>query len=46
MKNSYYVLKNGLSNIHRYSYGARQVETGTDPEITVSQPSQPTGKKD
>jgi hypothetical protein len=31
--NSYFVLKNGLSNIHRYAFGARLCETGSDPEI-------------
>jgi hypothetical protein len=29
--NSFYVLKNGLTNIHRISYGSRKVETGFDP---------------
>lgn len=43
--NSFHVLKNGLANIHRISYGARKVETGYDPEISV-QPQQPVaGKK-
>jgi hypothetical protein len=29
--NSFHVLKNGLTNIHRISYGSRKVETGFDP---------------
>lgn len=39
------MLKNGLANIHRISYGGRKVETGYDPEISV-QPQQPVGKKE
>ena len=45
--NSYFILKNGLSNIHRYAYAARGCETGFDPEIkAVSIAPAPTGKKD
>lgn len=45
--NSFHVLKNGLANIHRLSYGARKVETGYDPEIGVVQVQQAQqGKKD
>lgn len=45
--NSYFILKNGLANIQRYSIGARLCETGYDPEIkaVVAAPA-PTGKKD
>ena len=44
--NSYFVLKNGLSNIHRYAFGARLCETGTDPEIkTIVVALAPTDKK-
>ncbi len=40
------MLKNGLANIHRISYGSRKVETGYYPEINV-QPQQPVpGKKE
>ena len=46
-RNSFFVIKNCLTNLHRYSYGSRNVETGTDPEISPPQPPQPaTGKKD
>jgi hypothetical protein len=45
--NSYYVLKNGVTNIHRYAYGVRLCETGFDPEIKpVSVALAPTDKKD
>ncbi len=45
--NSYFTLKNGLTNIHRYSIGARLCETGFDPEIKpVAPAAAPTGKKD
>lgn len=45
--NSYFILKNGLSNIHRYTIGARICETGYDPEIKVVNIAQPPpGKKD
>jgi hypothetical protein len=44
--NSFHVLKNGLTNIHRISYGSRKVETGYDPEIGAPQPPPVTGKKD
>jgi hypothetical protein len=45
--NSYFILKNGLANVHRYTIGARFCETGYDPEIkTVSIVQAPTGKKD
>lgn len=45
--NSYFTLKNGLTNIYRYSIGARLCETGFDPEIKAVIPAAaPTGKKD
>lgn len=46
--NSYYILKNGLSNMHRYAIGARICETGYDPEIKTVNISAPPagGKKD
>lgn len=45
--NSYFILKNGLSNVHRYAIGARACETGYDPEIKIVNIAQPpTGKKD
>ena len=34
--NSFYIIKNGLTNFNRYSYGARRVEQGYDPEIQIS----------
>ena len=40
-------MKNGITIIHRYSYGGRKAETGNDPEIAPVQPAaQQTGKKD
>lgn len=45
--NSYFILKNGLSNVHRYTIGARACETGYDPEIKiVNVAPPPAGKKD
>ena len=44
--NSFHVLKNGLINIHRISYGCRKVETGYDPQIVLAQLPAVTGKKD
>jgi len=44
--NSFHVMKNGLTNLHRISYGSRKVESGYDAEIGVV-PVQPVaGKKD
>jgi len=46
--NSYFILKNGLNNIHRYAFGARLCETGVDPEIKAPSLAPPVnaGKKD
>ena len=45
--NSYYTLKNGLTNLHRYAIGDRLCETGFDPEIkAVAAQAPPAGKKD
>jgi hypothetical protein len=44
--NSFHTLKNGLTNMHRLSYGSRKVETGYDPEIGVPAQQPPPGKKD
>lgn len=45
--NSYFILKNGLSNVHRYTIGARACETGYDPEIKAIVIAPPAaGKKD
>ena len=41
------MLKNAITIIHRYSYGARKAENGNDAEIAPVQPAaQQTGKKD
>lgn len=45
--NAFYVLKNGLTNLHRISYGVRKVQTGYDAEIGNAPTVQPVaGKKD
>lgn len=45
--NCFYIIKNALTNFNRYSYGARRVETGYDPEIQVIvDSSNQAGKKD
>ena len=45
--NSYFILKNGLSNVHRYAIGARACETGYDPEIKAVSVAPPAaGKKE
>jgi len=44
--NSYFILKNGLTNIHRYSIGLRSCETGVDSEIKAVAAPPPVKKDD
>jgi len=46
--NCFHIIKNGITNFNRYSYGARRVESGYDSEIQLSTETntQTTGKKD
>ena len=44
--NSYFILKNGLTNMHRYSIGDRLCENGVDPEVKAVAAPAAADKKD